>query len=786
MSKLYPPQIEGTVAAFYDNTLIIPFVMNQIVSKSEISKMAIKIKSILNNEVLFTDYTDTIDYDNNKVAMVFDDTSFLSIGQFYKVQIAYVDQNNEVGYYSTVGITKYTTKPEITILQNEEPGKLYCVQQSYTGKYSQETGDSTEKVYSYEFAVYDKNNELYLTSGQLLHNHENDTAGYESTDSWELTKSLKEDEVYTLYYKVITSNGLEVSSKPCKIYTGETVDPVIEVKVVAEVDNNNGIAEIALKRLGNKSALNGSFILSRANSKDKYNSWEQLQTFRYSGKPIADFSYVDYTLEHGIGYQYSLQQVNFNTGLVSNRIYSNTIEADFDDIFLFDGERQLRVQYNPKVTSFKQSVLEQKQTSIGGKYPYFYKNGQVSYKEFPISGLVSYLADENEKFLTNEELYLDDFSSFERTSTLNPNIHANDFDYFQSLGDLGLAYQLQAQYEARDKVDSEYSIIKNQHGRTTSLEHYNFVAEREFKLKVLEFLNNGKPKLFRSPAEGNYIVQLMSSSMTPDDKLGRMLHTFSTTASEIANYDIINLKKYGFLPSEEERCKIDNIQFGTITMPPEEDQLEYLSLDTGSLWSNNLLPKSALKIECRDMFLGDKIKINGTTEIMIGSTGVYELELDEEITSVQVQYPISPDALIIYSYWGEPVDSFGVYDSIELVDVPCRQIINDKYTSGDEMLEVNLSGFVDDTHTEYETVSKYYRIFLYYNPSTQSDKVVKWQVKINEKSIDLTYKDGLLIKDASFVKTLSLSPGVVANITYQKKVIKAVEGEILDESKLSS
>ncbi|MBQ9657397.1 MAG: hypothetical protein IJV31_01345 [Clostridia bacterium] len=51
-------------------------------------------------------------------------------------------------------------------------------------------------------------------------------------------------------------------------------------------------------------------------------------------------------------------------------------------------------------------------------------------------------------------------------------------------------------------------------------------AERIFKLKVLEWLNDGKIKMFKSPTEGNYLVRLMNISLTPEDKLGRMLHNF--------------------------------------------------------------------------------------------------------------------------------------------------------------------------------------------------------------------------------------------------------------------
>jgi hypothetical protein len=36
-------------------------------------------------------------------------------GSFYKVQIAYVDRNDVVGYYSTIGVIKCTTRPNIFI-----------------------------------------------------------------------------------------------------------------------------------------------------------------------------------------------------------------------------------------------------------------------------------------------------------------------------------------------------------------------------------------------------------------------------------------------------------------------------------------------------------------------------------------------------------------------------------------------------------------------------------------------------------------------------------------------
>jgi hypothetical protein len=37
--------------------------------------------------------------------------------------------------------------------------------------------------------------------------------------------------------------------------------------------------------------------------------------------------------------------------------------------------------------------------TIGGKHPFVFRNGNVNYKEFPISGLISLVSDPNERFM---------------------------------------------------------------------------------------------------------------------------------------------------------------------------------------------------------------------------------------------------------------------------------------------------------------------------------------------------------------------------------------------------
>ena len=175
-------------------------------------------------------------------------------------------------------------------------------------------------------------------------------------------------------------------------------------------------------------------------------------------------------------------------------------------MFLYDNKKQLCIRYNPKVSSIKNNVQETKIETIGGQYPVFFKNGNILYKEFPISGLISIDIDNSGYFNIQNQTKTNTLLS--RGSTTAPN-------------------------------DNE-TTTNNNLGKI-------FVKERNFKFEVLDWLTNGKPKVFKSPVEGNRIVRITNVSLAPEEKLGRMLHQFSCTAVEIDEYDLKNLEKYGLL-----------------------------------------------------------------------------------------------------------------------------------------------------------------------------------------------------------------------------------------------
>lgn len=172
---------------------------------------------------------------------------------------------------------------------------------------------------------------------------------------------------------------------------------------------------------------------------------------------------------------------------------------EFDTMYLIDAKNQnkkLPIKLNPKINSFKTIIQEQKMETIGGKYPVFFRNGNVRYKEIGISGLISYWMTEPGEFMPEEDIF---------------NVEA---------------MPLYSRIDTNSKDTTDYI------GRSTNLTDENIKAEHKFREEVEQWLTNGQPKIFDSPTEGRHLVRLMNVSLSPNETLGRMLYTFSCTAYE--------------------------------------------------------------------------------------------------------------------------------------------------------------------------------------------------------------------------------------------------------------
>jgi hypothetical protein len=123
MSKpLNPPYIEGSIVAQSGGVLKILFRLNYSVGFNEISGMQARLKTAVTNtwmKVLLTATKDKIIHQYGDLYEVTFSlpSGLLNIGQHYKIQLAFLNNSNVVGYYSSVGVFKYTAPPAIQDLQ---------------------------------------------------------------------------------------------------------------------------------------------------------------------------------------------------------------------------------------------------------------------------------------------------------------------------------------------------------------------------------------------------------------------------------------------------------------------------------------------------------------------------------------------------------------------------------------------------------------------------------------------------------------------------------------------
>ena len=628
-ARLNPPQIGNTVPAFFGSNIRVPFIMNRAVSITQVSTLAIIVKTVsTNREVeMKRKFADSYYYNDDQhcyIALFNTEGYEFTPGQYYKIQIACVDHAGEIGYYSSVGVIKCTTEPRVEIKDRGTLNNTY----EYTGLYSQKNGDITEKVYSYRFDLYDNMNTLIASSGDQLHNSSTDITSDESVDTWTIRKKLEPNLKYYIEYTITTLNGLTKSSGQQEIVEVSFEPPHINAELSAVSKPEDGYIDVKL--IGNNSNRNahGDYILLRSSSEDNFDSWYELTRFQLqnwspkSTEPLCK----DHTVSQGFSYRYAIQAYN-SAGTYSNRMLNRegVVPCDFEDAFLWDGKRQLKIRFNPKVSSFKSTVLESKTDTIGGKYPFIFRNGNVEYKEFQISGLLSLLSDENNLFLEKEK---DDENG---------------------------------RAASRLSTPAGWVDVKDA-GQWLTADNYR--KERQFKLEVLAWLTNGQPKLFRSAAEGNYIVRLMNVSLTPNDTLGRMLHTFNCTAYEIADYNFENLQLYGFtVPSYIETRTM--MQVGQIDLSKE------IPSNMRGTSANVVKLPSAYMASITDA-IGLTMKAtyaNGaTTDISVEGTYIFPQEVLRANPLVSLSSENWGSAKLAYAYYDTSLDSFSFIHKITTSD----------------------------------------------------------------------------------------------------------------------
>ena len=539
--NLYPPIVDTYVPAFLvdsgtDKDICrIYFTLSQFNTMADIANVQVTVRSQYTNlsvldrskypsEIMITKIQeDKIRASDDRYYIELNKTDIqggkFEINQYYKVQMRFTHKDAPAApsnqaldawlaanidlfsEWSTVCLIRGISTPQLAVSGfTIEGGNISWANYNPTiyGAVRFANEEETEKLKSYQVKLY-HNESLLTDSGIQYTNTNNDPNSFTYTFKYNFIAG----ETYKFTIECVTLN-LYSALATYEFSVAKEENEILDMSFSATADEENGRIILNIKKSEVTDGFTGELVLRRASSNTNFTIWEDLKTYTYNGATNIKETFNDMTIESGVWYKYYIQKRS--TGVAASTKYIKTpLMIIFDDMFLTTKNRQLKIKFNPTVSSFKRTIQESRTDTLGSQFPLIRRNGHANYAQFPIGGLISFQIDESELFTSLEELFGDNLKLYTSHNNENRITAANDIVY-----------------------------------------------EKLFKDKVIEFLYSEQPKLFRSATEGNFLVKVMDASFSPNATLGRRIVSFTATAYEIAECNIENFKKYDILEGNDE------------------------------------------------------------------------------------------------------------------------------------------------------------------------------------------------------------------------------------------
>ena len=327
-------------------------------------------------------------------------------------------------------------------------------------------------------------------------------------------------------------------------------------KVVTEEDGEIA-GKVEIEYNSNSESMNykyqqepGYMFIRRADSLDNFKKWTIIKCIKCKNS-LTPVNFTDKTVGSLVRYRYSAQYLCLRGGIQTPVSKSPIIiYPDFHDILISSGDKQLAIRYNGQINSMTPVVNRVKIDTLGGQYPKFAENAKLNYKQFNLSGLLIAESDYNRKFL-NDLDYSADMQIYNdtqngtylvRNDTILENFDS-DHPYGTYTKDIINKTSLSDDQKESSQKNTNHDIYPTN----------NWWWERKFREEVVKWLNNGKPKLYRSMTEGNMIVMFDGITLTPNNQLGRRVWNISCTVYEIGNgYDLESLNEFDIFPIQND------------------------------------------------------------------------------------------------------------------------------------------------------------------------------------------------------------------------------------------
>jgi len=539
-NNLYPPIIKTYMPAFVTNssnveetTCKVYFSLSPYNKPTDIANVQVTIrdqnsnKSMLKradypSEVKITSLQEDTTRKVDKFYIEIPETDIQGgwkINKYYRIQVRFTDTNAEAiepgtikldtwlsanyehfSEWSTVCLVRAISTPTLEISGYDMDNQQIVWSLANTqilGKLAFEDEEETDVLKHYQIKLYDTETDTLLSdSGIQYSNNYNDLNSFNYTLPYNF--ELNKEYYFTIEYLTM-ANYSKMDTFNFTVVLG--TEDILDIAITATPDNENGRIGVTLKRASTANPMFGTLVIRRSSSKNNFTIWEDLKFFSYP-EAITGIkeTWYDYTVESDIWYKYCVQLINTELQRGQVKEMKTPVLVSFEDMFLTVKDRQLKIKFNPQVSSFRRTIQESRTETLGSQYPFIRRNGYMDYAQFSIGGLISFFIDEDQLFITRDKLFGKQLNSY-------------------------------ANYNDTNRIDN----------------YNNYIYERKFRDEVIKFLYDENVKLFRSPTEGNFVVKVMDINLNPTTELGRYLWSFSGTAYEIANSDAKSLQEMGIL-----------------------------------------------------------------------------------------------------------------------------------------------------------------------------------------------------------------------------------------------
>lgn len=435
------------------------------------------------------------------------------INQYYQVQIQIEDKEGNTSAWSQMTLIRPIEDPTLEIDLESPIEKLDYIQGRVVYKPDHTT---VEAIQTYRIEIQDSNGKKVYKSGTI-----NNTLGT-SFATYLYDCALAENADYTLYFYYTTINGYSPSSPTAYSFhisgiTGVEKD-FVKCSVTEAQDKGGNLLSFTLFGNTFPSGIDVqnkyNILIQRTSEKENFSFWETILSI--NSYPIGNFEYTDLKAYPNTLYEY---RVVFKPSDSENWIFKDDalkILTQLEHIYLLGDKAQLTLKYNPNISGFKYVTQESVTNTLGGKFPIVRINGDTKYRQFSLSGTLSFTSDYNSLFSENEvDSKGDELSTWIKDD--NCTLLFNFETFFETV------------------PTNLLPQIKNKQG----------YLEYKYRTFAMNFLTDQKPKVFRGANEDAMIVFLSGVSFTPNKQLSREVWDFSCTATEICQLNQYNLQKFG-------------------------------------------------------------------------------------------------------------------------------------------------------------------------------------------------------------------------------------------------